>query len=130
MKKLSKKALIGIFAAVLMAATGSISAFAALTYPGHPYSVAAGSSSKPIYYQADDKYMNFNTRPTAGAGGVYVSVSGPGGMSWPKNFFPFQAGRPALQINTSENVGNYYTVYLTAGSTDVSGVLSVWTSAN
>ena len=129
MKITSKKKMIGVLAAVLIASTISISAFAAITYPNHDYSLTTGATSGPILYQADTTYMYFNTRPSSGAGGVSLSVSGPG-VNSPNNLFPYQVSRSPLKINTSSGIGNYYTVYLKAGSTDVSGKLSVWTSSN
>lgn len=129
MKITCNKKMIGILAAVLIASTISISAFAATTFSPHSYSLKAGATSGPILYQADDTYMYFNTRPTSGAGGVSLSVSGPG-VNTPNEFFPYQVSRSPLKINTSSGIGNYYTVYLKAGSTDVSGSLSAWTSSN
>lgn len=129
MKKLSKKAITGIFAAGLMAVIISISAFAAMIFQGVTYNLAAGATSVPILYTADENYMYFNTRPSSGAGGVNLLVSGPG-VEGKQEFFPSQVSRPAWQIDTSKGIGNIYTVYLIAGSTDISGVLSVWTSAN
>lgn len=129
MKKAFKKKMIGILASALIASTVSISAFAAVTFPMKSYSLKAGKTSGPILYMADDTYMYFNTRPTSGAGGVNLSVSG-SGVNSPNNTFPYQVSRSPLKINTSTGIGNYYTVYLSANSTDVSGLLSAWTSSN
>ena len=129
MKKLSKKALAGVFAAGLMAVIGSASAFAATTYPSHPYRIGAEHTVGPVSYWADDAFMYFDTRPSYGTGGVYLKVTGPG-VYTDNNFFPYQISRPPLKINTSTGIRNYYDVYLTAGSTDISGALGVWTSSN
>lgn len=129
MKKLSKKALIGIFAAVLMTVIGSVSAFAATTFPGRPYDLVAGEISEPMVYRVDENYMYLNTRPTAGAAGVYVSVVGPG-VDFSKEYFPFQVDRTPWRVDTSIGKGGNYTVYLTGSSTGSAGVLSAWTSAN
>ncbi|MDE7223074.1 MAG: hypothetical protein K2O34_04755 [Acetatifactor sp.] len=129
MKKLSKKALTGIVAAGFMTVIGSIAAFAATTYPSHPYRIGAGHTIGPVSYRADDTYMYFDTRPSYGAGGVYLKVTGPG-VYTENNFFPYQVSRSPLKINTSVGIRDYYDVYLTAGSTDISGALGVWTSSN
>lgn len=129
MKRISKKALLGIIAAGLFASSLSVSVFAEKVFESVNYSLRAEETSGPILYLADDTYMYFNTRPASGAGGVNLSVSGPG-VSSSDNHFPFQVSRSPLRINTSQGIGNYYTVYLSAGSTDVSGVLSAWTSSN
>lgn len=129
MKKLSKKALAGIFAAGLMTVIGSASAFAATSFPGHSYNLTAKEISEPLRYDADEDYMYFNTRPTAGAAGVCVTVVGPG-VYVEEEHFPFQTSRTPLKVNTTIGKGDHYTVYLTAGSTEAAGVLSAWTSAN
>lgn len=129
MKKLSKKAITGIFAAGLMAVIISISAFAATVFPGHPYNLTDREISGPIPYLADENYMYFNTRPSAGAAGVYLTVVGPG-VQLIEVHFPSQVDRPPLKVDTSIGKKDRYTVYLTAGSTEAAGILSVWTSAN
>ena len=127
MKNLSKKALTGIIAVGLTTVIGSVSAFAATTFPGYSYNLSAGQKSGSLSYLADDNYMYFDTRPTAGAGGVYLTVMGSGGTLGEAHF-PFQVDRSPLQIQTT--IGSPYTMYLTAGSTEARGVLSVWTSEN
>lgn len=97
MKKLSKKVLTGIFAAGLLAGIGTISVFAATTYPGYSYNLSAGQKSGSLSYLADDNYMYFNTRPTAGAGGVYLTVMGSDGTLG-EGHFPFQVDRLPLRI--------------------------------
>ena len=129
MKKLSKKALAGIFAAGLMTVIVSISAFAATTFPGRPYNLVAGEISEPLSYPADENYMYFNTRPTAGEAGVYLTVVGPG-VYLREEHFPFQVSRSPLKVDTTIGKGGHYTVYLTGSSTGSAGVLSAWTSAN
>ena len=129
MKKMPKKMMAGILAVMVAVLTFSIPVLAAKNFSSEPYSLNAGQTSGPILYLADDNYMYFDTRPTSGAGGVYLAVSGPG-VNISGEMFPYQVSRSPLKINTSSGIGNYYTVYLTAGSTAVSGTLSAWTSSN
>lgn len=124
-----KKMTAGILSAMIAVLIFSIPVLAAKKFSPEPYSLGAGKTSGPILYLADDNYMYFNTRPTSGAGGVSLSVSGPG-VHIAGELFPYQVSRSPLRIHTSSGIGNYYTVYLTAGSTAVSGTLNAWTSSN